>query len=62
MSDIHVRPLDAGWTVRHERILFERFATRSAAVRRARDLALTLRSLGETPALRVAERSLSASR
>jgi hypothetical protein len=62
MSDIQVRPLAAGWTVRHERILFERFATRSAAVRRARDLASTLRRLGETPALRVMERPLSAGR
>jgi hypothetical protein len=57
MSDIQVRPLAAGWTVRHERILFERFESRTAALRRARDLALTLRRFGERPGLRVFERS-----
>ena len=55
MSDIYVRPLTAGWTVRHERILFERFESRSAALRRARDLALMLRRIGEEPLLRVAK-------
>ena len=55
MSDIYVTPLAAGWTVRHERILFERFESRSAALRRARDLALTLRRTGEKPSLKVAQ-------
>ena len=57
MSDIYVQPLASGWTVRHDRILFERFADRAMASRRARQLAMTLRRRGESPILHVLERT-----
>jgi hypothetical protein len=47
MSDIVVEPCGAGWTVRHPRILFERFQDRSSAVRRARRLRSVLDQSGE---------------
>ena len=50
MSDSQVRPLATGWTVRHDRILFERFENRAAAMRRARQLATALRLRGEDSA------------
>ncbi len=52
MSDILVTPWRSGWTVRHERILFERFDSRSAALHRARELSRLLKTNGETPRLR----------
>ena len=55
MSDIQVRPLATGWTVRHDRILFERFENRAAALRRARQLASALRLRGQDTALRIVE-------
>ncbi len=56
MSDIVVRPLPSGWTVRHERALFERFEDRAAALRRARRLAALLKSNGEAVTLRLEQR------
>ena len=47
MSDIVVTRWRAGWTVQHPRILFERFVARSAATRRAGELARLLKSRGE---------------
>ena len=55
MSDIIVQQLASGWTVRHERILFERFKDRAAAVRRAGNLRVRLPVHGERPALRVVD-------
>ena len=55
MSDIVVQPLANGWTVRHDRILFERFKDRESAVRRARNLRARLQAGGERTALRVAD-------
>ena len=46
MSDILVTPWGAAWTVRHERILFERFDTRDAAMSRARELDRRMRAQG----------------
>ena len=57
MSDIFVKPVAGGWTVLHERILFERFESRAAAVRRAVNLAGQLRKIGDRPALRLLDRS-----
>jgi hypothetical protein len=47
MSDIVVEPCGAGWTVRHPRILFERFQDRTHALRRARRLHGLLKAGGE---------------
>jgi hypothetical protein len=47
MSDIVVEPCGADWTVRHPRILFERFKDQSDALRRARRLSSILRASGE---------------
>lgn len=47
MSDIVVTRWRAGWTVQHPRILFERFVDRTAATRRADELARLLKSRGE---------------
>lgn len=47
MSEIVVEPCGAGWTVRHPRILFERFQDQAAALRRARRLGAVLKACGE---------------
>ena len=52
MSDIVVTPWRTGWTVRHERILFERFDDRTAALRRAREVRRMMQSRGEETTLR----------
>ena len=46
MSDIFVTPCGAAWTVRHDRILFERFDSREAAMSRARELGRRMRAEG----------------
>ena len=48
MSDIVVAPWRTGWTVRHERILFERFDHRRDALRRAEELRRLMVARGET--------------
>ncbi len=52
MSDIVVTPWRSGWTVRHDRILFERFDTRTAALRRAREVGRLMQTRGEPATLR----------
>ena len=53
MSDIHVQRLARGWTVRHAKILFERFEDQGSAIRRARRLAASLEAQGEPVAIRL---------
>ncbi len=48
MSDIVVTRWRAGWTVRHPCILFERFAERELADRRAAELLRLFGRRGET--------------
>ncbi len=52
MTDVTVTPWRTGWTVRHDRILFERFDTRDAALRRAREVGRLMQSRGEPSKLR----------
>ncbi len=52
MSDIVVTPCGSAWTIRHERILFERFDSRAAAMARARELGRLMRSRGTCVATR----------
>ena len=54
MADVIVSPHGEGWTVRHPRRLYEHFARRSEAVRKAEGHARQLSRTGEPCAVREA--------